>query len=143
LARKLGWHILWVGLLMGVLTLGTGYWYWRAGHAHWQTMVFLTLTLVQLAHVLAIRSEHSSLFQAGVLSNKPLLAAVALTFGLQMAIVYVPFLQGFFSTVALSPGDLALSLMISGIVFGAVELEKWLARRKTLPNATQRPSVVL
>ena len=45
------------------------------------TMVFLTLTFTQMAHVLAVRSEHDSLFRIGLLSNKALLAAVALKSG--------------------------------------------------------------
>ena len=50
----------------------------------WQTMVFTTLTLSQLSHVMAIRSGNESLFRVGPLSNKPLLGAVALTFALQL-----------------------------------------------------------
>ena len=53
--------------------------------AHWQTMVFTVLTLSQMGNVLAIRSERESLFRQGLFSNLPLLGAVLLTFGLQMA----------------------------------------------------------
>ena len=56
-ARGLGRHVIWVGLLMGFLSLGAGYWYWRAGDSNWQTLLFTTLTLSQMAHVMAIRSE--------------------------------------------------------------------------------------
>ncbi len=133
-ARRLGWHILWVGLLMAAITLGVGYWYWSHGWPEWQTMVFLTLTFTQMAHVLAVRSEHDSLFRIGLLSNKALLAAVTLTIGLQLAVVYLPFLQGFFSTLTLSVGDLALSIALSSLVFWAVELEKWLMRSRTKPG---------
>jgi Ca2+-transporting ATPase len=129
-ARGLGRHILWVGLLMGLVVLGVGYGYWRAGLAQWQTMVFLTITLAQMAHVLAIRSERDSLFRIGLWSNKPLLGAVALTFVLQLALVYVPLLQRFFTTVALSAADLALGLAASSLIFWAVELEKWILRRR-------------
>jgi Ca2+-transporting ATPase len=134
-ARGLGRHILWVGLLMGLVVLGVGYGYWRAGQPQWQTMMFLTITLAQMAHVLAIRSERQSLFRLGLWSNRPLLGAVILTFALQMALVYAPFLQGIFSTVALSAGDLAIGLVASSIIFWGVELEKWRLRRRT----TQRP----
>ena len=127
--RGMGRHIIWVGLLMSLLSLGVGYWYWHIGQANWQTMVFATITFSQMAHVLAIRSGRDSLFRIGLLSNTPLLGAVVLTFVLQLAVVYVPFLQGFFNTVALSAGDLALSLAVSSLVFWAVELEKWLMRR--------------
>ncbi len=92
-ARGLGRHVIWVGWLMGLLSLGTGYWYWRAHDPKWQTMVFTTLTLSQMAHVMAIRSERLSLFRIGLLSNKPLLGAVILTGILQLGLVYVPFLQ--------------------------------------------------
>jgi Ca2+-transporting ATPase len=129
-ARGLGRHILCVGLLMGVVVLGVGYGYWSAGRAQWQTMVFLTITFAQMAHVLAIRSERDSLFHIGLWSNKPLLGAVALTFGLQLALVYVPFLQRFFSTMELSAADLAIGLAASSVIFWAVELEKWILRRR-------------
>ena len=127
-SRGLGWQILWVGLLMGLITLGTGYWYWSRGLEQWQTMVFLILTLAQMANVLSIRSERDMLYQIGLFSNKPLLGAVVLTFVLQLTVIYVPFLQGFFGTVPLSALDLAIGVALSSIVFWAVELEKWLKR---------------
>jgi Ca2+-transporting ATPase len=128
-ARGLARHVLWVGFLMGALTLGIGYFFWRAQSPDWQTLVFTTLTFVQMAHVLAIRSEHASLFSIGIFSNPALLAAVLTTVGLQLAVVYLPFLQSIFHTTALSLRDLGLSLAISLVVFGAVEIEKWLTRR--------------
>lgn len=128
--RGLGVYVLWVGLLMGLVSLGLGFWAWGTGRDNWQTMVFTTLTLSQMGNVLALRSNRESLFTLGLLSNKPLLGAVALTFGLQMAVVYVPFLQDLFSTSALSPADLGISLLVSTIVFWAVELEKLLSRRR-------------
>jgi P-type Ca2+ transporter type 2C len=128
--RGLGIYVLWVGLLMGAVSLGLGYWAWATGHANWQTMVFTTLTLSQMGNVLAIRSERESLFSIGLLSNKPLLGAVVLTFLLQMAVVYVPFLQDLFETAALSASNLAISLMVSTLPFFGVELAKFLARRR-------------
>ena len=49
-----------------------------------------------MGHVLAIRSERESFFSQGPFSNMPLFAAVALTFALQMATIYVPFLNPIF-----------------------------------------------
>lgn len=123
-------HILWVGLLMGLVTLGMGYWTWSIGRAYWQTMVFTTLTLSQMGHALAIRSGRESLFTAGLLSNRPLLAAVLLTFVLQMAVIYVPFMRELFHTVALTPANLMISLLLSTLVFWGVEVEKWVKRRR-------------
>jgi Ca2+-transporting ATPase len=127
--RGMGRHILWVGLLMGIISLGIGYWAWSTGRHDWQTLVFTTLTLSQMGHALAIRSGHESLFKIGLFSNKALLGAVLLTFVLQLAVVYVPVLQSLFKTVSLPPIDLLISLFLSTIVFLAVELEKWLLRR--------------
>jgi P-type Ca2+ transporter type 2C len=128
--RGMGRHIIWVGFLMGVVSLAVGYWAWYTVHPAWQTLVFTTLTLSQMGHALAIRSHHDSLFTIGWLSNKALLGAVLLTFILQMAVVYLPFLQDVFKTMALAPGDLAVSLILSTIVFWGVELEKWWLRRE-------------
>ncbi|HEY3453855.1 MAG TPA: cation-translocating P-type ATPase [Bryobacteraceae bacterium] len=129
-SRGLGAYVLWVGLLIAVLSLGTGYWYWRHSDSHWQTMLFTTLTLSQMAHVLAVRSENQSLFHIGILSNRALLAAVILTVLLQLALIYAPALQVLFRTAALSFRDLVLSIAISSVVFWAVEVEKWYCRHK-------------
>ncbi|MFZ3261774.1 MAG: HAD-IC family P-type ATPase, partial [Thiobacillus sp.] len=122
-------HILWVGLLMGGVSLLTQAWAIHVASAHWQSMVFTVLTLSQLGHVLAIRSERESLFSQGVLSNRLLIGALGLTFALQMAVLYVPWLNPIFKTEPLSLGELALCLALSSVVFFGVEIEKWLVRR--------------
>jgi Ca2+-transporting ATPase len=80
---------------------------------------------------MAIRAGDESLFKVGLLSNKPLLGAVALTFVLQLFAIYTPFLQEFLETEALPLADLAIAVALSTIIFWAVEVEKWLARRRT------------
>ena len=126
--RGLGRHVVWVGILMALVSLLTGLWYAQSAPAIWQTMVFTTLTLSQLGHVMAIRSGDESLFSVGPLSNKPLLLAVAITFGMQLLAIYVPFLQEFLKTEALPPADLAIAAALGSVVFWAVEVEKWLVR---------------
>jgi P-type Ca2+ transporter type 2C len=134
-ARGLGRHVVWVGVLMASLSIAVGYGYWRADHPNWQTMVFTMLTISQMAHVLAIRSERNSLFRIGFLSNKTLLGAVMLTIILQLSLIYVPVLQRVFGTSALSPLDLGLCILLSCILFAAVEFEKWLLRvRRSRPQ---------
>ncbi|NVN90078.1 MAG: cation-translocating P-type ATPase [Desulfuromonadales bacterium] len=127
-AHGLAVHILWVGLLMGGVSLCTQTWFIKAGHAHWQTMVFTVLCLSQMGHVLAIRSERESLFSQGLFSNKPLAGAFLLTFGLQMATLYVPQLNPVFKTTPLPMGELAVTLALSTVVFFAVEMEKFVKR---------------
>lgn len=122
-------HMIWVGVLIGGLSIGAQAWAWHAGDAHWQTIVFTVLTLAQLAHVMVIRSERESLFVLGLFSNRPLLVAVALTVALQLAVIYVPALQSVFRTAPLDPAELLLCFGLAGAVMIAVEVEKWLVRR--------------
>ena len=132
-AHGLWQHILGVGLLIGGLCLGVQAWAISTGHAHWQTMVFTVLTLSQMAHVLAIRSETVSLWRLGLFTNKPLLGAVLLTFALQMATIYVPVLNPIFRTEPLSLPELALCLAAAAVVWVAVELEKAWRRSRVQP----------
>ena len=122
-------HIVWVGLAIAGVSLAAQAWAIHSGSMHWQTMVFTVLTLTQMGHVLAIRSERESLLCQGLGSNLPLLGAVALTFLLQMATIYVPFLQPIFNTQALTPAELGICLLLSGSAFIIVELEKLLIRK--------------
>jgi Ca2+-transporting ATPase len=123
-------HILGIGLLLGGLCLGVQAWAISTGHAHWQTMVFTVLTLGQMAHVMGIRSEQDPLWRIGVASNRPLLGAVVLTFVLQMATIYVPWLNPIFKTEPLSMAELAVCLGAAAIVWVVVELEKTWRRRQ-------------
>jgi P-type Ca2+ transporter type 2C len=122
-------HILWVGLLMGGISLITEMWAYEAGQGEWQTMVFTVLTLSQMGHVLAIRAEQESFIQRGPLTNLWVLGAVVLTFALQMATIYAPILNPIFHTIPLTLNQLGLCLILSTIVFFAVEFEKWARRR--------------
>lgn len=129
-SRGLGWRIIWVGLLMGFVSLGTGYYYWQQQNPAWQTMIFTIVTLSQMGNALAIRSERYALWKIGLFSNPFLIMAVILTVILQIGIIYVPFWQNLFQTTALSVNDLLLCLLLSTVVFWAVEAEKWWLRRQ-------------
>ncbi|MCK6425435.1 MAG: cation-translocating P-type ATPase [Burkholderiaceae bacterium] len=130
-AQGLWQHCLFVGLLMGGLCLGVQAWALSQQHPGWQTMVFCALTFAQMGHVLVIRSESQPLWQLGLGSNRPLLAAVALTLLLQLAVVYLPPLQAIFHTQALALADLALCFACAAVLMLAVEAEKhWRQRRR-------------
>lgn len=122
-------HMIWVGLLIGAVCVLTQAWAYHTGAAHWQSMVFTVLTLSQMGHVLALRSERESLFTIGVWTNKPLLATVVLTFALQMIVLYTPVLNPIFKTEPLTFPELMACLAISSTVFVAVEIEKYFVRR--------------
>ena len=131
-------HILGVGLLIGGLCLAVQAWALHTGHAHWQTMVFTVLTLAQMAHVIAIRSESEPIWRLGLWSNRPLLGAVLLTFALQLATIYVPWLNPIFRTEPLSLGELALCIGAALVVLVVVEIEK--AWRRSQPQRRRRQS---
>ena len=125
-------HIVWVGLLMGGVCLLTQAWALGQDSSHWQSMVFTVLTLSQMGHALAVRSERQSLYRLGFTSNPSLLGAVLLTFALQMAVLYVPLFNEWFKTQPLSLSELVFCLVMSSVVFFAVELEKLLIRKGRL-----------
>mgnify|MGYP001609999131 FL=1 len=127
-AHGLWQHVLWVGLLMAGLCLGLQAWALAHGNPHGPSMVFTTLTLAQMAHVLAIRSERDSLLALGLRSNLALLGAVLLTLALQLATLYVPALNPIFRTEPLSALELGLCFGAAALVLLAVELEKLLRR---------------
>ena len=127
-ARGVWQQVVFVGLLMGFLTLGLGVWAEEAGRP-WQTMVFTTLAFLQLGNALAIRSERQSLFALGLNTNKPLLWTVLGTFALQVAVVYWGPLQDLLHTESLSAAEMIIVILVSTGVFWAVELEKWWRRR--------------
>lgn len=128
-AHGLGYHAIWVGLVMAASVLFVQAWSIITGHAHWQTMVFTTICLTQLGHAFAIRSEKESLFKQGLFSNKALVGAVIISFITQMLTIYVPFLNKIFKTEPLELTELLFCIVLSSIVFFVVELEKFIKRR--------------
>ncbi|OIO74650.1 MAG: ATPase [Zetaproteobacteria bacterium CG1_02_53_45] len=122
-------HIVWVGLFVGAISIASQAWAISRNVEYWQTVVFTVLTVSQLFHSLAVRSESRSLFSIGLLSNLPMLGAVLLTLVLQLAVIYLPALNEIFHTQPLPLFDLAACLMLSSLVLVCVEIEKWLIRR--------------
>jgi Ca2+-transporting ATPase len=125
-------HAIWVGLLMAGLTLAVqaNSYHGGASEETWRTMVFTVLAFMQLSHALVVRSERESVFKLGFRTNMPLLIVVIVTAVVQMALIYVPMLQPIFETTALDAGELALVLLVTPIPFVAVEIEKWVRRRR-------------
>jgi Ca2+-transporting ATPase len=138
-ARGMWQHMVWVGLLIGVLSIGAQAWGYVRDTGHWQTMVFTTLVIAQLFHCLAIRSERESLWTLGLATNPQLLFAVLATVAAQLAVIYVPSLNPIFRTSPLPLPDLALCFGLGAVVLLAVEVEKRLVRSGAI-YAMQRPS---
>ena len=92
-----------------------------------QTMAFTTLTLFQIFNVVNARSDERSAF-VRLFTNRWLWSAVGLSVALQVAVVYVPFLQRAFGTVALSGGDWLRCVAVASLVLWLRELGKLVAR---------------
>lgn len=122
-------HILWYGLFVAAVTVAAQAWAWSRGVEHWQTITFTVLTVSQLFHSLAIRSERESLFTIGVFSNPAMVGAVLLTVGLQLLVIYVPLFNRIFHTQPLPLADLGLCFALSALTLAAVEAEKFMVRR--------------
>jgi Ca2+-transporting ATPase len=135
--RGVGRDIVWVGLLLGLVLLAIAYHYRPspleipAEVALYQTMVFTILSLSRIALSESVRSARDSLFTIGLFSNLQLLGAVILTFSLQLTIIYVPSLQGFFGTIALSGKELIICLCLSTVGFWTLEIQKWVMRTRS------------
>ncbi len=140
-ARGMWQHVLWVGLFVGGVSIASQAWAVGRGVAYWQTVVFTVLTISQLFHSLAVRSQRASLFQIGLGTNRPMLGAVLLALGLQLAVIYVPALHPIFKTQPLPAADLAVCLAVSSLVLVAVEIEKALVRRGLLYGESPASSV--
>ena len=104
--RAFSLRLVWQGALVGGLTLlayGLGL---RAGDpAAANTMAFATLTFSQLFHAYDVRSEETSLWALGPLSNRAMNRAFLVGMALQLAVLLVPPLQGAFSVVPLAAGQ--------------------------------------
>jgi len=128
-ADGIGFHIAWVGLLMAIITLGTEAWAVHEQMTHWQTMVFTVLSLSQLGHVMAIRSDRQFLFKLGIFTNRPLLGAVLLTFILQLSVIYLPGANHIFGIQPLTFTELVVCIALSLVVLIAVEIEKLIKQK--------------
>jgi Ca2+-transporting ATPase len=130
-SRGLGSQIIWIGILLGIVSLGVGMIYWlNDPNGPWQTMIFTTLVLAQMGNALATRSSRDSLFRIGLFSNRLMVGAVMLGFVLQLLLIYVPVFQTIFKTQPLSMPDLFICLIASAVVFVVLELSKLVKRRR-------------
>jgi Ca2+-transporting ATPase len=92
-----------------------------------QTMAFTTLMLFQIFNVVNARSDERSAF-VHLFTNPWLWAAMGGSVGLQVLVVYVPFLQRAFGTTALSGGDWLVCVAVASSVLWLREASKLVGR---------------
>jgi P-type Ca2+ transporter type 2C len=100
-----------------------------------RTMAFTVLAFTQVAEVSAIHAGDTSFFKVGFGHNKLLLYSLIGIILLQMAVVYLPFLQALFDTVALPPNMLLICVGLPIILFIMVEIEKAIRRNRNAQSA--------
>jgi Ca2+-transporting ATPase len=126
--------ILFVGVIMAAGTLFVldaalpgGFVHGTGDLRYAQTMAFTTLMLFQIVNVVNARSDERSAF-THLFANPWLWAAVASSMALQVAVVYLPFLQRAFGTTPLSARDWLQCLAVASSVLWLREASKLAAR---------------
>lgn len=93
-----------------------------------RTLTFTVLVLAQLFPAFNNRSDRRSIFEIGLMTNKPLLGAVAVSIILQATIVLLPPMHDIFNVVPLDPEHWLLAVAIG--ILPLVAMELWKASRK-------------
>jgi len=129
-------YLLGIGFWTMLASLGVFLWALNSGRdpMEAQCLCFVTLVSVELFNCFNCRSEKLSLFRMNPLGNKWLLAAVAFSWAIAVAIVYVPFLQEPFHTYSMSLQDWGIVLLAGVSVFIPVEITKLIMARRTRPS---------
>lgn len=117
-SRGLSHKIIIRGSLIGLCTLMT----FKIGEFYnmdlntCRTLTLCTLILSQLIHVFECRSEKHSIFQINLFSNMYLFGAVSASIAMLVSIIYLPFMQSVFHTVALNLGQWCIIVFFSSII---------------------------
>lgn len=107
-----------VGTAIAIVSLGLALFYFNPENPDdhtWQTMIFATIGFAQIFQALALRSSAHSPFALG---TNPLMGlVVGVTLLLQLAVIYLPFMQPFFGLVPLSIENLLISIAAGSLIF--------------------------
>lgn len=118
------------GVLVGAITLAA---YWLGeyvlsdptvadGTAN--TMAFATLVFGELTRAFAVRSETRSIFSIGVFSNSAMNKAFLVSLVLQLAVLFIPFLQEIFKVQSLTGIEWVIVILLSLVPLIVSELTK-------------------
>ncbi len=104
-------RIVFAGIVMSIGTLALYYFQLSSGVETLKamTVAFTVFVMFQIFNVFNCKSKSG-------FSNRFLIIAVAASFLLQLCVIYVPFLQGIFRTVALSLMDWVLILLVASTI---------------------------
>jgi len=125
-------QILWIGILMAGCILALQAAALSLQIVHWQSMVFTTLTLAQLANLLSIHAGLAPALGPALWCNRFLLASVVITTLLQLLTLYLPLANRWLRTQPLTLTELLCCFGVASIPFWVTELLKWKMRRAVL-----------
>lgn len=112
-----------IGIAIAAVSMGLALYFYNPQDPQdrtWQTMLFATIGFAQIFQALALRSSAHSPF---ALQTNPLMVLVVVaTALLQIAVIYLPFMETFFGLVPLSPEHLLLSIGAGSSIFFLVLL---------------------
>ncbi len=126
-------YVLLTGSLIGGSCMLVTWLVWKAG-GPWQTVLFASLSLAQIAQAMGLRSFRNSFFRMGLFSNPLLLAMAAVVVLLQGLVIWLPLARQYFLTVPLGYPHLLPVLMPAVAVFLLLETEKYLQRSRTMES---------
>jgi P-type Ca2+ transporter type 2C len=89
-----------------------------------RTLAFCSLAVFEWFIAFSARSDEHSVIQLGIFRNRVLIYSIALAVLLQLAVVYVPFMQAAFHTVPLNLRDWGIAILAGGSLFLIEELRK-------------------
>ncbi|HKS34724.1 MAG TPA: cation-transporting P-type ATPase [Enterobacteriaceae bacterium] len=125
------WRVAFVGTMIAVSAFMLEAWLQPRGYSpeFIRTVLLQMLVTAQWVYMINCRSSDSFSLNAGLLKNKGIWLVSGVLLVLQLAIVYLPFMQSMFGTAALPLKFWLLTLGVAGAMFIIVEIEKWLTRR--------------
>ncbi len=129
LTKQMLWLILIFGVAMGLGTLFAFSIYYKSNLQLGQTVAFTTLVMFEMFAVMSARS-FASFKKISPLSNKWLSLGIAASIGIQLIVIYVPFLQQVFGTVPLGFMEWIIILSISCLGFIMMEISKYFVKEK-------------
>ncbi len=94
-----------------------------------RTIAFCSVVAFEWFKAFNARSDEHTIFRLGVFRNRWLVVSISGAIMLQLAVIYVPFLQVAFSTVALSIERWGIAILAGGALFAIEETRKALFPR--------------
>jgi Ca2+-transporting ATPase len=89
-----------------------------------RTLAFCAIVAFEWLMAFSARSDEHTIFKLGVFRNRALVLSIGLAVLLQIAVVYVPFLQIAFNTVPLTLSDWGIVVLAAGGLFTFEEIRK-------------------